>query len=210
VYPRGVVEDVLVKVDKLVFPADFFVLDMNENTKGHIMLGRPFMSTSRTKIDVFGGVMTMEFDGDIIEHTIHDVNSIDFACWITAFVPPTQENLDVEPPDAHADFSNTSADLKALMILPDVTNKPPTNVLGNSPTYLTPQEKVPASAVMQVVEQKLKRPPEKSKYGGDPKKEMKQVWRATEVNGLRFKPFHRWFKDEIMRAEAPRGPKGYG
>ena len=93
VYPRGVVEDVLVKVDKLVFPADFFVLDMNENTKGHIMLGRPFMSTSRTKIDVFGGMMTMEFDGDIIEHTIHDVNSIDFVCWINAFVPPIRRIL---------------------------------------------------------------------------------------------------------------------
>ena len=66
VHPRGVVEDVLVKVDKLFFPVDFFVLDVSENPTAPIILGRPFMSTSRTKIDVFEGRMTMEFDGDII------------------------------------------------------------------------------------------------------------------------------------------------
>ncbi|XP_074336854.1 uncharacterized protein LOC141674026 [Apium graveolens] len=30
-YPRGVVEDVLVKVDKLIFPADFVILDFEED-----------------------------------------------------------------------------------------------------------------------------------------------------------------------------------
>ena len=30
-YPRGVIEDVLVKVDKFIFPADFIVLDMDED-----------------------------------------------------------------------------------------------------------------------------------------------------------------------------------
>ena len=82
--------------------------------------------------------------------------------------------------------------------------------LGDSPTYLTPQKKVPASVVMQVVEKKLKRPPEKSKYGGDQKKKVKHVWRFAEVNGLRIKPFHSWFKDEILKAKVPRGPIGYG
>ncbi|KAK5775066.1 hypothetical protein PVK06_042933 [Gossypium arboreum] len=28
-YPRGIIEDVLVKVDKFIFPVDFFVLDMD-------------------------------------------------------------------------------------------------------------------------------------------------------------------------------------
>ena len=179
------------------------------------MLGRPFMSTSRTKIDVFGGMMTMEFDGDIIEHTIHDVNSMDFVCWINAFIPPDKENLGVDlvdhDVDPHADFYATSSDLHALMSIPDVIDSSPATVLGNSPTYLTPQGKVPASAIMQVVEKKLKHPPpEKSKYGGDQKKKVKQVWRATKVNGLRFKPFHSWFKDEILKAEVPRGPIEYG
>ena len=56
VYPKGVVEDVLVEVDKLVFPADFFVLDMASNkTEAPILLGRPFLKTAQTKIDVSTG-----------------------------------------------------------------------------------------------------------------------------------------------------------
>ena len=76
VHPKRMVEDVLIKVDKLIFPVDFFVLDMSDSATAPIMLGRPFMKTSRTKIDIFNGMLTMEFDGDIIEHNIHDVNSI--------------------------------------------------------------------------------------------------------------------------------------
>ncbi|WVY97116.1 hypothetical protein V8G54_029267 [Vigna mungo] len=43
-YPYGIVEDVLVKVDKLIFPADFVVLDMEEDAKVPIILGRPFLA----------------------------------------------------------------------------------------------------------------------------------------------------------------------
>ena len=49
-YPRGIVEDVLVKVDKCIFPADFVVLDM-EDSEIPIILGRPFLETGNI-IDV--------------------------------------------------------------------------------------------------------------------------------------------------------------
>ncbi|KAL0372339.1 UNVERIFIED_CONTAM: hypothetical protein Scaly_0915500 [Sesamum calycinum] len=55
VYPKGVLEDILVQVNELIFPADFYVLDMTENTSPNstsILLGRPFLKTSKTKIDV--------------------------------------------------------------------------------------------------------------------------------------------------------------
>ena len=38
-YPRGVIEDVLVKVDKFIFPADFIVLDMDEDEEIPLILG---------------------------------------------------------------------------------------------------------------------------------------------------------------------------
>ncbi|KAF5451804.1 hypothetical protein F2P56_026874 [Juglans regia] len=38
-YPRGLIEDVLVKVDKFIFPTDFIVLDMEENKEIHLILG---------------------------------------------------------------------------------------------------------------------------------------------------------------------------
>ncbi|KAL0318812.1 UNVERIFIED_CONTAM: hypothetical protein Sangu_2037400 [Sesamum angustifolium] len=58
VYPEGVLEDVLVQVNELVFPADFYVLDMREDnspSSTSILLGRPFLKTARTKIDVHAG-----------------------------------------------------------------------------------------------------------------------------------------------------------
>ncbi|CAN6579326.1 unnamed protein product [Malus baccata var. baccata] len=66
-YPKGVLEDVLVQVNHLIFPADFYVLEMDESDHAPslpILLGRPFMKTARTKIDVFNGTLTMEFDGE--------------------------------------------------------------------------------------------------------------------------------------------------
>ncbi|CAN6579422.1 unnamed protein product [Malus baccata var. baccata] len=76
VYPKGVLEDVLVQVNHLVFPADFYVLEMedsNHSPQLPILLGRPFMKTARTKIDVFKGTLTMEFDGEVIDFNISDV-----------------------------------------------------------------------------------------------------------------------------------------
>ncbi|CAM8948356.1 unnamed protein product [Rhodiola kirilowii] len=52
--PEGQNEDVLVQVGKLVFPADFYVLKMeNGGPTDHapILLGRPFLKTSKMKID---------------------------------------------------------------------------------------------------------------------------------------------------------------
>ncbi|KAI4299930.1 hypothetical protein L6164_033350 [Bauhinia variegata] len=57
-YPRGIVEDVLVKVDKFIFLADFIVLDMEEDQEIPIILGRPFLATERALIDVQKGNLT--------------------------------------------------------------------------------------------------------------------------------------------------------
>ena len=65
-------EDVLVQVnDKLIFPADFYVLDMQNGDKSApILLGRPFLKTAKTKIDVHSGILTMEFDGNTVQFNI--------------------------------------------------------------------------------------------------------------------------------------------
>ncbi|KAM1569366.1 hypothetical protein ACFX10_034490 [Malus domestica] len=74
-YPKGVLEDVLVQVGNLIFPADFYVLDMEDSphsTPLPILLGRPFMKTASTKIDVFKGTLTMEFDGEVIDFNLSE------------------------------------------------------------------------------------------------------------------------------------------
>ncbi|XP_071927584.1 uncharacterized protein [Coffea arabica] len=75
-YPDGLVEDVMVKVNDLVFPADFYVLDMDDDHSpdpSPLLLGRPFMSTAQTKIDGNKGTLSMEFDGEIVHFNIFDI-----------------------------------------------------------------------------------------------------------------------------------------
>ena len=72
-YPDGVLEDVLVQVNELVFPTDFYVMNMGDACHDiPILLGRPFLKIGRTKIDVHEGTLTMEFDGEVIKFNIFD------------------------------------------------------------------------------------------------------------------------------------------
>nr|KAJ0222006.1 hypothetical protein LSAT_V11C200064360 [Lactuca sativa] len=70
------VEDVLVQVNELIFPADFYVLDMGDDdspNSSSILLGIPFLKTTRTNIDVYNGTLSMEFNGEVIKFNIYDV-----------------------------------------------------------------------------------------------------------------------------------------
>ncbi|XP_076929179.1 uncharacterized protein LOC143593433 [Bidens hawaiensis] len=58
-YPRGIVENMLVKIDKFVFPVDFVILDMDEDKNVPLILGRPFLATARALIDVCTGRLTL-------------------------------------------------------------------------------------------------------------------------------------------------------
>ena len=43
--PKGVLEDVLIKVGKIIFLVDFVVMDMEEDTQVPLLLERPFLAT---------------------------------------------------------------------------------------------------------------------------------------------------------------------
>ncbi|CAN6566303.1 unnamed protein product [Malus baccata var. baccata] len=102
-YLKGVLEDVLVQVNHLIFPADFYVLEMDESDHAPslpILLGRPFMKTARTKINVFNGTLTMEFDGEVINFNLSDsmkYPSENHSCFaidvIDSLVPDHFDNL---------------------------------------------------------------------------------------------------------------------
>nr|GFC54259.1 reverse transcriptase domain-containing protein [Tanacetum cinerariifolium] len=51
--PTGVAENVFVKVGKFYFPADFIILDFVADPRVHLILGRPFLSTTHALIDVY-------------------------------------------------------------------------------------------------------------------------------------------------------------
>ncbi|XP_031111770.1 uncharacterized protein LOC116015738 [Ipomoea triloba] len=72
-YPRGIVEDVLVRVDKFIFPMDFVILDMDPDVEIPLILGRPFLATARALIDVGEGKLVIRV-GD--ESASFDVTKI--------------------------------------------------------------------------------------------------------------------------------------
>ena len=69
-HSRGVKEDVLVKVNKFIFPPDFIVLDMEENKDIPIILGRPFLATGRAMIDVPKGEHKLRMQDDEVRFSI--------------------------------------------------------------------------------------------------------------------------------------------
>ena len=70
-YPWGLIEDVLVKVDKFIFLADFVVFDMEEDPKVPLILGRLFSVTSGAFIDVQSGGFTLRVNGKEVSFNIY-------------------------------------------------------------------------------------------------------------------------------------------
>ncbi|XP_076921897.1 uncharacterized protein LOC143583489 [Bidens hawaiensis] len=61
-YPRGIVENMLVKIDNFVFQVDFVILNMYEENFVPLILGRPFLTIARALIDVCIGKLTLRVE----------------------------------------------------------------------------------------------------------------------------------------------------
>ena len=76
--PKGIVEDVLVKIDKFYYPVDFVVLDTepiaSEPNHVPIILGRPFLATANAIINCRNGVMQLTFGNMTLELNIFHLN----------------------------------------------------------------------------------------------------------------------------------------
>ncbi|GJT03302.1 hypothetical protein Tco_0824471 [Tanacetum coccineum] len=69
-HPKGIAENVLVGIGKFVFPVDFIILDMLEDVKVPLILGRPFLSTAPAKIDVFKRKIALRFYNSIMKDKV--------------------------------------------------------------------------------------------------------------------------------------------
>ncbi|XP_027345903.1 uncharacterized protein LOC113857855 [Abrus precatorius] len=72
-YLYGVMEDVLVKVDKMIFLANFVILDMDEDSEVPMILGRPFLATRRALIDVQQGKLMLRMHDEKAPHLKHSL-----------------------------------------------------------------------------------------------------------------------------------------
>ncbi|XP_026445217.1 uncharacterized protein LOC113345757 isoform X2 [Papaver somniferum] len=74
--PRGVVENVLIQIDKFYYPVDFIVLDTqpvaNASKEIPIILGRPFLATANALINCRTGIMNLSFGNMTVELNIFD------------------------------------------------------------------------------------------------------------------------------------------
>jgi len=105
--PRGIVEDVLIKVDKFYYPVNFIVLDIesviNMEIQIPVILGRPFLATANALINCRIGVMKLSFGNLTVELNIFDISRqpLDYeeagsACAIEEIVEKTVSEPSVE------------------------------------------------------------------------------------------------------------------
>ena len=73
---------------------------METDSKAPILLGRPFISTSETKLDVKNGSLTMEFDGKVVRFNVFDVmtfpKNVQKVCAMDLKEPIIEEEVKVE------------------------------------------------------------------------------------------------------------------
>ncbi|GJZ15795.1 reverse transcriptase domain-containing protein, partial [Tanacetum coccineum] len=115
-YPKGLAEDVFVKVGKFHFPTDFVVVDFEADPRVPLILGRSFLRTGRALIDVYGEEITLWVDNEAVtfnldqtmrysstnDKSVNRIDIIDAVCeeyapellgFSNSSIPPRQEDI---------------------------------------------------------------------------------------------------------------------
>ena len=71
--PKGILEDVLVKVGKFVFSVDFVIMQMEEDTLVPLLPRRPFLATGDALIDVQKGELTLRVRDEVVHFNINRI-----------------------------------------------------------------------------------------------------------------------------------------
>ncbi|KAL1545278.1 hypothetical protein AAHA92_22021 [Salvia divinorum] len=101
--PEGVLENVIVKIHDFLYPADFHVIRMSESkaagTSG-VLLGRPFLRTAKTIIDIFDGTICLDYHGEKytfnIDEAMKKPMDVENLHSVDVIAPLVQEYLETE------------------------------------------------------------------------------------------------------------------
>lgn len=114
-HPIGVVENILVKVDKFIFLADFIVLNMEEDRDNPLILGQPFLAMRITLIDVQQGKLILRVQDEQVTFNVFEAmkypSMIDSCFQVDAIskliTKISLENIPREPLEACITHSGT-------------------------------------------------------------------------------------------------------
>ncbi|KAG9458835.1 hypothetical protein H6P81_003343 [Aristolochia fimbriata] len=95
--PNGLIEDVLVRIGKFIYPFDFVVLDMEVDWELPLILGRPFLATAAALIDVKQGKLTLRLNDEEIVFDIKQAikspsNLCDETCYFIDVIDECAEH----------------------------------------------------------------------------------------------------------------------
>ena len=78
---EGILEDVLIKVGKFVFPVDFVVINIEEDKQVPLLLGRPFLTIGATLIDMKKEELTIRVGDEAVHlNRNHSLKQPEFSC----------------------------------------------------------------------------------------------------------------------------------
>src|SRR5436190_3724218 len=124
---RGILEDVLIKVENFYFPIDFVVIDIepvsDTTTQVRIILGRPFLATANALINCRNGVMKISFGNMTLEMNVFHISrqvaqEDDDLCelnFINDFVNDSLTNSNINTFDDYMASFNADFDIDSII-----------------------------------------------------------------------------------------------
>ena len=71
-HSKGILEDVLIRVGKFIFPVDFMVINMKEDKQVPLLLGIQFLAIGATLIDVKKRELTLRFGDEAMHFNLNN------------------------------------------------------------------------------------------------------------------------------------------
>ncbi|GJY39754.1 hypothetical protein Tco_0426118 [Tanacetum coccineum] len=121
--PKGIVRDLLIKIDKFILPIDFIILDVLEDFRMPIILGRPLLTTVYAKIDVFKRSISLEVGNEKVifklTNDLHDMKSESVLMIQSNVITKEDELMNIES-DLFTYNTNTCESCHILMVDTDL------------------------------------------------------------------------------------------
>nr|GEZ89383.1 DNA-directed DNA polymerase [Tanacetum cinerariifolium] len=114
--PKGVAEDVFVKVGKFHFPTDFIVLDFEVDPRVPLILGRSFLRTGRALIDVYRDEIILRVNEEAVTFNLNQTTkySSTYDDMSVAILPLTSEPIISDSSPSLTPFEGSDFILKEI------------------------------------------------------------------------------------------------